>query len=152
MGSVQMLSELHFLANVPPGPPFRRNASGQHSSQKQRPTVLIADDEELIADTLAEILNDSGFDAVAVYDGTSALEQVRESCPDVLIADVVMPGMNGVELAINVRDRCSSTRVLLLSGQAATLQMLDRAKAEGYSFELLAKPLHPDLLLKKLKE
>jgi CheY-like chemotaxis protein len=63
-----------------------------------------------------------------------------------------MPGMDGVELAINVRDWCSSTRVLLLSGQAATLQMLDRAKAEGYSFELLAKPLHPDLLLKKLKE
>ena len=152
MASSQTLSDLYFLAKFPPESPLRGVGSGQYSSQKQKPSVLIVDDESLIADTLAEILNESGFDATAVYDGTTALEQARKLCPDAMITDVIMSDMNGIEVAKAVRDICADTRIFLLSGQAATTGLVERARSEGYSFELFAKPLHPELLLKKLRQ
>jgi len=116
-------------------------------------SVLIVDDEPLIADTLAEILNDTGsFAAVAVYNGKSALEQARSHAPDILITDVVMPEINGIEVAKAVKSLCPKTRVVLLSGQAQTRNLTEQAKQEGYSFELWAKPIHPDVVLQRLKE
>jgi CheY-like chemotaxis protein len=118
--------------------------------ERRKRSVLIVDDEHLIADTIAEILNDSGFEAVAVYDGAAALERTREGCPDSLIADVIMPSMNGIDLAKRVKQDCPDTKIFLFSGQAATADLLERARAQGYVFELLAKPLRPEILLKKL--
>jgi CheY-like chemotaxis protein len=120
---------------------------------ERRRTVLIVDDERLVADSLAEILNDSGnFVAVAVYDGASALEWVRGSSIDVLITDVVMPEMNGIELAKAIKSLCPKTRIVLLSGQAQTRDLTQQARHEGYLFELWAKPMHPDEVLERLKQ
>jgi CheY-like chemotaxis protein len=122
------------------------------AEQRLRRTVLIVDDESLIADTLAEILNDSGdFDAIAVHDGENALEQAQGRAPDILITDVVMPGMNGIELAKSIRSQFPTTRIVLLSGQAQARDFVRQASREGYSFELWAKPIHPGLLLERLK-
>jgi PAS domain S-box-containing protein len=127
-------------------------SSADHSDGKAKPRVLIVDDERLIADTLAEILSDKGFEAAAVYNPRRALEQIRELCPDIVITDVVMPGMNGIELAKVIRKSCPDTRILLLSGQAATAELIERAKHEGYSFEMLAKPIGPETLLQRCEE
>jgi len=122
------------------------------AEQRLRRTVLVVDDESLIADTLAEILNDSGdFDAIAVHDGERALEQAQDRAPDILITDVVMPGINGIELAKSIRSRYPKTRIILLSGQAQARDLMREASHEGYAFELWAKPIHPDLLLERLK-
>ena len=139
-----------FLAKSPPQPTLHTAGKFDRSPSEKRPTVLVVDDEPLIADTLVEILNDSGFDAIALYDGKTALEQIDELCPDAVVTDVIMPGINGVELAKAVRDKCTDTRIFLLSGQAASAELIHDARADGYSFELLAKPLHPAVLLKKL--
>ncbi|HTC95888.1 MAG TPA: response regulator [Terriglobales bacterium] len=121
--------------------------------QDRRRTVLIVDDEYLIADTLADILNDSGeYFAVAVYDGASALQRVRNSGLDVLITDVLMPEMNGIELAKAIKSICPETRIVLLSGQAQTRDLVQQAEREGYRFELWAKPMHPDEILKRLSQ
>jgi CheY-like chemotaxis protein len=128
--------------------PFER---ADDSFAKAKPRVLIVDDEHLIADTLAEILSDKGFEAAAVYNPRRALEQIRELCPDIVITDVVMPGMNGIELAKVIRNSCPGTRIVLLSGQAVTAELVERAKREGYSFEMLAKPIGPETLLQKLR-
>jgi CheY-like chemotaxis protein len=121
--------------------------------EERRRTVLIVDDERLVADSLAEILNDSGnFVAVAVYDGASALEWARRSSIDVLITDVVMPEMNGIELAKAIKSLCPKTRIVLLSGQAQTRDLTQQARHEGYLFELWAKPMHPDEVLERLKQ
>jgi CheY-like chemotaxis protein len=120
------------------------------SSGRKKPLVLVIDDERLIADTLAEILNDSGYEVMVAYDGRSAVDQVKRLCPDIVISDVVMPGLNGIEVAKRLAAECPDTRVLLLSGQAATTDLLRQARDEGYNFELLVKPLHPNALLKKL--
>jgi CheY-like chemotaxis protein len=62
-----------------------------------------------------------------------------------------MPGMNGVETAKNILQLLPECHILLFSGQAATHDLLSRAKAEGYQFELLAKPINPAFLVEKLK-
>jgi CheY-like chemotaxis protein len=117
-----------------------------------KPFILVVDDERRIAETLALILNTKGYAAEAAHDGASALEICRQRLPDLVVTDVVMPGMNGIELAIAIRRQLPGCRILLFSGQAETLEILEDAKRRGYDFELLAKPLHPEELLKKIKE
>src|SRR5579864_6019213 len=56
--------------------------------------ILVIDDEALIADSLAEILNNRGYQARAFYDGREAIDEVRQQCPDFVLADVVMPRLN----------------------------------------------------------
>ena len=113
--------------------------------------VLVADDEQAIANTLTFILNNSGFDAHAVYSGKAAVDALSSFEPDVLISDVMMPEMTGVEAAIAILSQCPRCKVLLFSGQAATADLLGEARAQGHSFEILAKPVHPTVLLSKLR-
>lgn len=117
-----------------------------------RPRILVIDDETAIADSLVEILSASGFDASASYSGTSAIEQARQQCPYIVLSDVVMPRMNGVETVRAIREICPEARILLFSGQAGTTDILEQARQRGEKFELLPKPLHPDELLKRLSK
>ena len=112
--------------------------------------VFVVDDEKVIADTLAVILRSSGYQATAFYNAQSALEQAGIRCPDLVITDVVMPGMNGVEMAVLFRGRHPECKILLFSGQASTVNLLATAAAQGSAFELLTKPLHPTDLLARV--
>ena len=116
-----------------------------------KPRVLVADDERVIADTLAIILNQNGYDASAVYTGTAAVEKARSMRPDLLISDVIMPDMNGIDAAIKIRAFLPGCKILLFSGQAATADLLEDARKRGHEFEILAKPVHPQDLLQKLR-
>ncbi len=118
---------------------------------KRKPRVLVVDDEKVIADTLAIILNQHGFDASAVYTGNGAVEQARAVKPELIISDVIMPDMNGIEAAIQIRGFLPSCKILLFSGQAATADLLESARARGHEFDILAKPVHPQDLLAKLR-
>lgn len=113
--------------------------------------VLVADDERVIADTLAIILNQAGFDAKAVYTGLAAVDAAKVTPPDLLISDVIMPDMNGIDAAIRIRTMLPKCKILLFSGQAATADLLESARKQGHEFEILAKPVHPQDLLAKLK-
>ena len=117
----------------------------------KRPKVLVVDDEQVIADTLAKILDINGYDASAVYSGLSAVESARALQPDLIISDVIMQDMDGIEAAIKIRAFLPSCKILLFSGQAATADLLENARAQGHDFEILAKPVHPSELLAKLK-
>lgn len=119
---------------------------------KRKPKVLVVDDEHVIADTLAIILNQSGYDAEAVYTGKAAVERARSSKPELVISDVIMPDMNGIEAAIKIRRALPGCKILLFSGQAATADLLEAARAQGHEFDILAKPVHPQDLLAKLRE
>src|SRR3954463_14510179 len=116
-----------------------------------KPKVLVADDEKVIADTLAIILNQNGYDASAVYTGTAAVEKAKATRPDLVISDVIMPDMNGIDAAIKIRGFLPGCKILLFSGQAATADLLETARTQGHEFEILAKPVHPQDLLAKLK-
>jgi CheY-like chemotaxis protein len=113
--------------------------------------VIVLDDEQVIANTLAIILNQAGFEARAVFSGQQAIELLESFQPEMLIADVVMPGMTGIEAAIAIRNKLPKCDILLFSGQAATTELLERARTQGHEFEILAKPVHPSDLLAKLR-
>ena len=119
---------------------------------ESRAKVLVVDDQRLIADTLAEILGNAGFDAVAAYDGFDALDKASRFHPNWIVTDVLMPRMNGVELAIALRKNYPSSSILLFSGQAGISEILHDGHRQGYQFELIAKPIHPMKLIERLKE
>lgn len=114
--------------------------------------VLVADDNQVIADTLTTILNQSGFIARAAYTGTMVVEMARDFCPDILIADVIMPDMTGIETGIQMQSIFPSCKVLLFSGQIEAAVLLEKAQAEGHGFDVLAKPVHPNDLFAKLRD
>jgi CheY-like chemotaxis protein len=121
------------------------------TDSKPKPRVLVVDDERVIADTLAIILNQAGFDASAVYSGEDAVQSARLQPPDLVITDVVMPDLNGIEAAIVIRSFLPHCKILLFSGQAATADLRENARLRGYEFEILAKPVHPQDLLAKIR-
>lgn len=110
--------------------------------------VLIADDDRVIADTLSLILKRDGYDARAVYTCRNALEMAPEFRPDILISDVLMTDLNGVDAAIEMRKLLPELRVFLLSGQSMA-EVLEQSPVKD--FELLVKPVHPRELLSKLR-
>ena len=116
-----------------------------------RPRVLVADDEHMIADTLAIILNQAGFETATAYDGNEAVEKARTWNPDLLLSDVMMPEMNGIDAAIQICTMFPECRVLLFSGQASTAAMLSDARLKGHHFEILQKPVHPADLIARLR-
>jgi DNA-binding NtrC family response regulator len=110
--------------------------------------VLVVDDEQIIADTLAMILNHSGFTAKAVYSGEVAVMQASEWPPSALICDVVMPGISGPQAAAAILRIAPQCHVMLFSGHGT----LDIGNRIGEcTFEILAKPVHPQEILRRLK-
>lgn len=109
--------------------------------------IFVVDDERNIADTLVVILRHSGYEASAFYNAESALEAIESCCPELVISDVVMPGMSGVEMAVLIRERHPASKILLFSGNTGTVDLLNPARQQGYNFDLLSKPVHPTDLL-----
>lgn len=117
--------------------------------EKRKLLVLVVDDERVIADTLSMILSRSGFSTMTAYDGVAAGACKRRP-PDLVISDVMMPGMTGVELAITVAQTIPACKILLFSGQAATVDLLEKARDAGYNFTTLTKPVHPTDMLRRI--
>lgn len=113
--------------------------------------IFVVDDEQIIADSLTAIFIGHLHQASAFYDGESALAACEPSPPDCIISDVVMPGISGIELAEAVYERYPECRIILFSGQATTLDLLETARRRGHDFELLPKPLHPQEILARIE-
>lgn len=127
-------------------------AERHDSATPFKPVVLVVDDEHIIADTLSAILELSGYVAMAAYGGKSALEIANVIPPDLLITDVMMPGMSGVELAMSLSKLVPDCKVLLFSGQATTVDLVSAARAAGFDFPALSKPIHPNAMLAHVSE
>ena|ERR1700748_523256 len=130
--------------------PFLQGSSFEAPLQDDS-KVLVVDDEELITETLREILRRAGFDVQIASDGWAALGVVPVFRPRYLLTDVLMPRMNGVELAIAVRKMFPETSIILFSGQAGISEILLNGKQQGFEFELIPKPVHPLKLIERLR-
>ncbi len=88
--------------------------------------ILLADDDDSVREMLRRALTVAGFEVEAVADGDDARDAYRRRCPNVLLADLVMPGVNGQELAAGCRDACPETVLIFMSGYTEhELQRLD---------------------------
>jgi CheY-like chemotaxis protein len=123
-----------------------------HLGDLYEPLVLVVDDERLIADTLSVILGRHGYEVITAYNGSEALDLARDTAPDLLISDVMMPGLSGVELAIAMAQLIPKCKVLLFSGQSSTMDLLDEARQIGHNFRLLLKPMDPAEMLRNVSE
>jgi DNA-binding NtrC family response regulator len=118
--------------------------------QKWNRRILIVDDEVAIADPLALIFRTQHLYEVRVaYTAERAIETIAEWRPDLAILDVILPEMNGIDLAIVIKSNHPCCQVLLFSGHANTAMLLEEAGKKGHQFEVLAKPVHPSLMLER---
>lgn len=112
--------------------------------------ILVVDDEECIADTLALILRSSGYDVTARNDARGALEECQMQIPDLVLSDVMMPEVNGIELAIQIEQQYPACRILLISGLGSSFGLAAEASERGHRFEILSKPIRPAELLARI--
>lgn len=95
--------------------------------------VIVVDDEPIVADTLVDILKGEGYEAIATSNGKSAIEWVARFVPDLVVSDLMMPGLNGIETARAILKQLPACRIILFSGQAASTDLLAKAESEGYT-------------------
>ena len=119
---------------------------------RMKQLVFVVDDEPVIAMTLVAILCLHGYEAKSFTDPLKALEAFQNDCADLLLSDVMMPGITGVDLAMRVKSVCPKCRVLLISGNAETNDLLSSARLHGHDFQLLAKPLLPPRLIETIQQ
>ncbi len=112
-----------------------------------RRRILVVDDERRLADTLAQVLRLGGFETLSAHDGGTALKISAEFLPDLVITDVSMPVMDGIELATELGVSLPDCKVLLFSGQANAVEVVQCSAMEK-RLPLLSKPVHPKDLMK----
>lgn len=114
-----------------------------------RPTILLADDDPTIADTLAPFLERAGFHVLVVSDGVSALDKAQKHHPDLIILDVLMPRMDGRETLRRLRRFSTWTPTILLTqvGEASERALALEEGADDY----LNKPFDPHELLARVR-
>jgi CheY-like chemotaxis protein len=112
--------------------------------------IFVVDDEQVIAETLATILQRFGFAVTFFTNPLEALNIARSDAPDLLISDVMMPQLSGTDLAMQMVELCPRCKILLFSGQASTMDLLQASRERGHDFHLLAKPVHPTDLLREI--
>ena len=108
----------------------------------QQPSILVIDDETGILDTLRILLKNEGFDVTTAQGGKAGLEQLKSSAPDIVLTDVRMPQVTGIDVLQAVRDQDPETPVILMTAQAS-LQTAIQAVNQG-AFYYIQKPFSND--------
>ena len=106
------------------------------------PSILVIDDEQGILETLRILLKNEGFDITTAQGGKAGLEQLKGSAPDIVLTDLKMPGVTGIEILSAVRGQDPETPVILMTAQAS-LQTAIQAVNEG-AFYYIQKPFSND--------
>ena len=107
--------------------------------------ILVVEDDKIVADTLGQILAANGYEIEIAYSAEEATNKLANWTPDLGILDVMLPKMNGIELGVILEE--IGCQVLLFSGQPAVEILVEKARIEGHDFEILAKPVHPSVML-----
>lgn len=109
--------------------------------------VMVVDDEPRICQFLNIKLGISGYDVVTTSDGSDAIELARTRNPDIILLDIVMPGVSGMEVLEQVRSFSPHVPVIVFTGRPEVARIAMQFGADDY----IAKPFDPDLLVKKIK-
>lgn len=133
-----------------------RNADnrGVEALRQEKPmkTILLADDEANLRILVRTTLDDSDYHILEAADGTAALDLARRQCPDLLVLDWMMPGINGLDVARALRQDPSTAHIPIIM---LTARGQETDKAQGHSlgtYAYLVKPFSPLELLQKVRE
>lgn len=113
--------------------------------------IVVVDDEPAITNTLCRILRDAGYTAFAAYEAEGAMMLCHHHSPAMLLSDVNMPGISGIDLAEQLSREMPACHIILFSGHVDTAPLLAAASSQGYHFECLSKPVHPADLLERVR-
>lgn len=117
---------------------------------KKKIKVLIADDEVEFASTLSTRLQLRNFEAAMVTSGEAALRAVADNCPNVLLLDMKMPDLDGLEVLAKLKDENPRLKVIILTGHGSFV--VGREGMELGAFDYLMKPVDLNLLIAKIEE
>src|SRR4029079_14664986 len=120
-----------------------------NSSTEDRPTVLVVDDESAIVDTIRILLKNEGFAAHVAFGGKQGLDQIAALRPDVIVSDIRMPAVSGIDLLSAARAQDPDVPVILMTAQAS-LQSAIQAVNEG-ALHYIQKPFRNDELVAILR-
>jgi DNA-binding NtrC family response regulator len=109
--------------------------------------VLVVDDDMRVADSIVQILATSGYTAVGAYSAEAAMKMAEKLNPQVVISDVVMGPVSGIELALHVREHHPDCRVLLISGIATPSAHMPGLGVQGAKLQFMSKPVDPARIL-----
>jgi DNA-binding NtrC family response regulator len=112
-------------------------------SQNGAVRIFVVGDEPVIVLTLAAMLKQSNFSVEPFTNCSDALHSAIKASPDLLITDVALCHLPGIDLAIQMKGHCPDCKILLFSGRASTAGLLETYRAYGNEFNLLSKPIHP---------
>ena len=113
-----------------------------------QPSVLVIDDESGILDTLRILLRNSGFTVETAQGGKAGLDALRSATPDLVLADIRMPLVTGIDILEAVKQQDPQTPVVLMTAQAE-LKSAIQAVNQG-AFYYILKPFDPDVLLSRV--
>ena len=111
---------------------------------EKKPLILVADDEEDIKSVLEMFLDVAGYDVVSAYDGLDAIEKIKESKPDLVLMDIMMPLIDGIEVVRQMKadDSIKHIPVVMLTA-ASKSDMVDKAMKAG-AHDYIQKPFEPE--------
>jgi DNA-binding NtrC family response regulator len=119
-------------------------------SEEIKPDILLVDDEVNFLNALSQRFEARGFKVDAVTSGEEALEKVKGKNYNIVILDLVMPGMGGIEVLKNIKKIYPDLPVIILTGQGTTEKAVEAMK-EG-AMDYMEKPADIDTLVKKTLE
>ncbi len=115
------------------------------------PYLFVVEDEHAIADSLGTIFRRAGYAVAVAYDAESALEMAELAPPELVVADVGLPGMNGVDLALQLQESVLGCRIIFVTGVPEEAARLVAARS-SQRFRIFAKPVQPEELLHVISE
>lgn len=110
--------------------------------------ILVIDDDEMILQTMQDLLADEGFDVLATADGPRALDIVQNQRPNLVLLDLALPSMNGLEVLRHIRDIQPATKVIVITGYGSEESSLVALRYGALDF--LGKPVETKTLLEKI--
>jgi two-component system response regulator MtrA len=113
-----------------------------------KPRVLVVDDDSALAEMLGIVLRSDGFDPSFVSDGTSALSAFRETKPDVVLLDLMLPGMSGLDVCRAIRAE-SGTPIIMLTAKSDTIDVV--LGLESGADDYVVKPFKPKELVARMR-
>ena len=117
----------------------------------RRPQILIVDDEAHLRNGLRRILNEEGYEAITAPDGETALMLAAEKKPDIVLLDIMMPGMDGREVCHRLRKVAAEAQIIYLTAKVETTGPLQSKPLRGEADAFIAKPATSKRILSKIE-